>query len=73
LAAFNPVLSGFAPDPDRRHKSALASGVVVRHGEHIAEGGYSPDMDRPSTGLRHVLLAPSGWSEEVAHLIVGQA
>jgi hypothetical protein len=39
----------------------------------IAEGGYSPDMDRPSTGLRHVLLAPSGWSEEVAHLIVGQA
>ena len=30
-------------------------------------------MDRPSPGRGHVLLAPGGWSEEVAHLVVGQA
>jgi hypothetical protein len=42
-------------------------------GEHIAEGGYSLDMDRPSTGRRHVLLAPGGRSEKVAHFVVGQA
>ena len=30
-------------------------------------------MDRPSTGRWHVLLAPGGRSEEVAHFVVGQA
>jgi hypothetical protein len=30
-------------------------------------------MDRPSTRCGHVLLAPGGWSEEVAHLVVGPA
>jgi hypothetical protein len=30
-------------------------------------------MDRPSTGCGHVLLTPGGWSEEVAHFVVGLA
>src|ERR687889_2476048 len=30
-------------------------------------------MDRPLTGRGHVLLAPGGRSEEVAHFVVGQA
>jgi hypothetical protein len=42
-------------------------------GEHIAEGGDSLDMDRPSTRRGHVLLAPGGWSEKVAHLVMGPA
>jgi hypothetical protein len=42
-------------------------------GEHIAEGGDSLDMDRPSTDRRHVLLASGGRSEKVAHLVMGQA
>jgi len=42
-------------------------------GEHIAEGGDSLDMDRPSPGRGHVLLAPGGRSEEVAHLVMSPA
>ena len=42
-------------------------------GDHIAEGGDPLDIDRPSTGRGHVLLAPGGRSEEVAHFVVGQA
>jgi len=30
-------------------------------------------MDRPSPGRGHVLLAPGGWSEKVAHFVVGSA
>jgi hypothetical protein len=42
-------------------------------GEHIAEGGDPLDIDRPSPGRGHVLLAPGGRSEEVAHFVVGPA
>ena len=42
-------------------------------GEHIAEGGDPLDIDRPSPSRGHVLLAPGGWSEEIAHLVVGPA
>jgi hypothetical protein len=43
------------------------------NGEHIAEGCDPLDMDRPSPGRGHVLLAPGGRSEEVAHFVVGPA
>src|SRR5687767_6337045 len=39
-------------------------------GEHIAEGGDPLDMDRPSPGRGHRLLAPGCRSEEVAHLVM---
>jgi hypothetical protein len=42
-------------------------------GEHIAQGGDPLDMDRPSPRCGHVLLAPGGWSEEVAHLVMSPA
>lgn len=50
-------------------------GVVSSSGDgkHIAEGGDPLDIDRSSLGRGHVLLAPGGWSEEVAHLVVGSA
>jgi hypothetical protein len=41
--------------------------------EHIAEGGDSLDIDRPSPGRGHVLLAPGGRLEEVSDFVVGQA
>jgi hypothetical protein len=63
------VPSGLAPDPERRHRAALAESSG--DSEHIAEGGDSLDMDRPSPGRRHVLLAPGGRSEEVAHFVMG--
>ena len=37
----NKVPSGLAPDPDRRHRSALASGVVVRR-RRAYRGGLRP-------------------------------
>jgi hypothetical protein len=46
---------------------------VSGNGEHIAQGGDSLDMDRPSPGRGHVLLAPGGRSEEIANLIMGPA
>jgi len=58
------ILSGGTDQPWR---AVSSSG----DGEHIAEGGDSLDMDRPSPGCGHVLLAPGGRSEEVAHLVVG--
>src|SRR3954453_18064522 len=54
---------------DQPWRAASSSG----DGEHIAEGGDPLDIDRPSPGCGHVLLAPGGWSEEVAPLIVGPA
>src|SRR3954470_6509262 len=67
------VPSGLAPDPERRHRSALGAVSSSGEGEPIAQGGDPLDMDRPSPGCGHVLLAPGGWSEEVAHFIVGPA
>ena len=49
---------------------------VVSHsgdGEHITECGDSLDMDRPPTRRGHVLLAPGGRAEEVAHFVMGPA
>ena len=60
------ILSGGTDQPWR---AVSSSG----DGEHIAEGGDPLDIDRPSPGRRHVLLAPGGRSEEVAHLVVGPA
>src|SRR3954469_1827035 len=68
-----PVPSGLAPDPERRHRSALASVSSSGDGEHIAEGCDPLDIDRPSTRRGHVLLAPGSRSEEVAHFVVGPA
>jgi hypothetical protein len=42
-------------------------------GEPITQGGDSLDMDRPSPGRRHRLLAPGGRSEEIADLVMGPA
>ena len=67
------VPSCLAPDPERRHRSGWRAVSSSRDGEHIAESGDPLDMDRPSTGRGHVLLAPGGRSEEVAHFVVGQA
>jgi hypothetical protein len=60
------ILSGGIDQPWR---AVSSSG----DGEHIAEGGDSLDIDRPSTGRGHVFLAPGGRSEEVAHFVVSQA
>ena len=60
------ILSGGTDQPWR---AVSSSG----DGEHIAQGGDPLDIDRPSTRCGHVLLAPGGWSEEVAHFVVGQA
>jgi hypothetical protein len=60
------ILSGGTDQPWR---AVSSSG----DGEHIAQGGDSLDMDRPSTRRRHMLLAPGGRSEEVAHFVVGSA
>jgi hypothetical protein len=60
------ILSGGTNQPWR---AVSSSG----DGEHIAEGCDPLDMDRPSPGCRHVLLAPGGWSEEVAHLVMSPA
>jgi hypothetical protein len=60
------ILSGGTDQPWR---AVSSSG----DGEHIAEGGDPLDMDRPSTRYGHVLLAPGGRSEEVAHLVMSPA
>jgi hypothetical protein len=39
---------------------------MVRHGEHVAQGGDSEDMDRPLVGRRHRLLAPGRRAQEIA-------
>src|SRR4051794_8015235 len=67
------VPSGLAPDLEWRHRSALVSGIVVRRRRAYRGGGDSLDIDRPSPGRGHVLLAPGGWSEKVAHFVVGEA
>ena len=60
------ILSGGTDQPWR---AVSSSG----DGEHIAESCDPLDIDHPSTSRGHVLLAPGGRSEEVAHLVVGQA
>jgi predicted transposase YbfD/YdcC len=60
------ILSGGTDQPWR---AVSSSG----DGQHIAEGGDSLDMDRPSTSRGHVLLAPGDRSEEVAHFVMGPA
>src|SRR3954453_5774430 len=54
---------------DQPWRAASSSG----DGEHIAEGGDPLDIDRPSPGRGHVLLAPGGRPEEVAHLVMSPA
>jgi hypothetical protein len=63
------VPSGLAPDPERRHRAALAESSG--DSEHIAEGGDSLDMDRPSPGRRHVLLRFHYEATTAQSLILG--
>jgi len=58
------ILSGGADQP-------LAALSPSGDGEHSAERGDSLDMDRPSTGRGHMLLALGSQVEEIAHLVVG--
>jgi hypothetical protein len=67
------VPSGLAPDPEWRQRSSLVKTPWSGDGEPIAPGGDPLDMDRPSTGRGHRLLAPGGRSEEVTHLVMGPA
>ena len=48
----------------------MREGLWSGDSEPVAQGGDPLDMDRPSPGRGHVLLAPSGRSEEVAHLVM---
>ena len=56
-------------DTDQPWRAVSSSG----DSEHIAEGGKSLDMDRPSPGRGHVLPAPGGRAQEVADLVEGPA
>ena len=60
------ILSGGTDQPWR---AVSSSG----DGEHIAQGGDPLDIDCPSPGCGHVLLASGGRSEEVAHLVMSPA
>ena len=60
------ILSG---DTNQPWRAVSSSG----NGEHIAEGCNPLDIDRPSTGRGHVLLASGGRPEEVAHLVMSPA
>jgi hypothetical protein len=75
--AMRPALLGFrqvsrqilSGGTDQPWRAVSSSG----DGEHIAQGGDPLDIDCPSPGCGHVLLAPGGRSEEVAHLVVSPA
>ena len=51
----------------------MREGLWSGDSEPVAQGGDPLDMDRPSTRCGHVLLAPGGRSEKVAHFVVGPA
>ena len=54
------VPSGLAPDPDRRHRSALASGVVVRR-RRAYRGGRRPSGHRSPVAEPRARAPCAGW------------